>query len=272
MSELFGRMLDRAAGRAPTVQAAIAPRVLPGPAITELAVEADAPTHHPAPRPSADRQPAQAATRLASDSAVIAPREPTTRSSASTPAVVPTPSGSDVSLAPQIQRIEDVREVVVHEVVELAATPIAATDVARSVGRAGELAPTILEASEPVGTTPQAVPTMHRVSSVLASMPSEVEEVSASRPDVEAEPRMSRRGPPAAKIDLRDALAAVGRALARPPVQAMPAVSADQDVHISIGHIEVRAPAAAPAPSAPPRRAPSITLADYLRRRPGDGR
>jgi hypothetical protein len=80
------------------------------------------------------------------------------------------------------------------------------------------------------------------------------------------------------KLDLRQALDAVGRALAEPPrprpapVQA--AVEAERDeVHVTIGHIDVRAATPAPAaPAQPSRRGPSITLADYLRRRPGSPR
>ncbi len=93
-------------------------------------------------------------------------------------------------------------------------------------------------------------------------------------------PRVMRATPALPKLDLRQALDAVGRALAEPPrprpapARAESASEGDhEDVHITIGHIDVRATTLAPVgPTQPARRAPSITLAEYLRRTPGSPR
>lgn len=74
----------------------------------------------------------------------------------------------------------------------------------------------------------------------------------------------------APRFELREAIAAVGRALAQPPRQPTPPPPSEE-VHITIGHIDVRA-AAPPPPAAPARRQPSISLAEYLRRPIGSPR
>jgi hypothetical protein len=82
-----------------------------------------------------------------------------------------------------------------------------------------------------------------------------------------ARPRASRSIAAAPRVDLREALAAVGRALAQPPPQ--PPESSDE-IHVTIGHVDVRA--APPAAAPPARPQPSITLAEYMRRPPGSPR
>jgi hypothetical protein len=82
-----------------------------------------------------------------------------------------------------------------------------------------------------------------------------------------ARPRSSRSTAGMPRVDLREALAAVGRALAQPPTQRP---ESSDEIHVTIGHVDVRA--AAPAAAPPARRQPSITLAEYMRRSPGSQR
>lgn len=104
--------------------------------------------------------------------------------------------------------------------------------------------------------------------------PTEPTEVVARREPTRE--RASRAPAALPRMDLQQALGSVARALSQPPRPR--AAAADvvthggEEVQITIGHIDVRAnPPAAPA-SPPARRGPSITLADYLRRRPGSAR
>ncbi|MEP6861390.1 MAG: hypothetical protein ABJE66_12250 [Deltaproteobacteria bacterium] len=271
MSELFGRMLDRAAGRAQTVRPALVPRVLPGPAISELALETEAPA----------RGAAAPASVHALEAVALPPRSAELHRPAST---MTPPAGS---VAPQqtahslpAPRTENTHDSVIHETIELDASPVstpATGHPARLDDKAFTPTPILVEAFEvtpvavPFVAPPFAAPPAPRV---VASTRSELVDPMARVRDAEPEPEppSRRTHAPAPKIDLREALAAVGRAIARPPSPAPAPSSTDQDVHISIGHIEVRAPSPTPAPAPPVRRTPSITLVDYLRRRPGDGR
>ncbi len=288
MSSLFTRMIDRAAGRSPAVRTAT-PHVAPAftsaadsitPPVTSELVPAAAPV---VPAPAAPRLAPPPATASEHTPAHVAPpdvREPAVVSPLATQVVVNEPATSRISerlAAPLVPIVESPREPVLKPpVAPVEPAPRAATPSAAITAEASEppLVPLASEtplAAKLVAPTPEALVGEAEPRDTVASEP---ERITPPRP------RVMRATPALPKLDLRQALDAVSRALAEPPrprpapARAESASEGDhEDVHITIGHIDVRASTPAPAgPAQPARRAPSITLAEYLRRTPGSPR
>jgi hypothetical protein len=292
MSSLFTRMVDRAAGRSPAVRtatpqlaAAFTPAAAsitpPGPVTSELAPATDpvvaapaAPRLAPAPAAVSEHAPARVGPANAGEPTPVL----------ATQVVVNEPAASraparDASSAPVVPIVESTRE--------RALMPAVAPVERVLAPRAGTASTAITEApSEPplvsvLDETPLAAKLVAPTPEALVGDATPREAVAAEAERITPRrPRVMRATPALPKLDLRQALDAVGRALAEPPrprpapARAEIASDADhEDVHITIGHIDVRATTPAPVgPAQPARRAPSITLAEYLRRSPGSPR
>ncbi len=270
MSDVFGRMIARATGHAPLVRAAAPPRFAIGPtrepmAVAPLQAEPGSATELTAA--PAIVAPARTEHRAPPSSAVT-PAEPRAIGMAHAPPVAPERAAVETPLVPVAPSITApaVREVTRIERVAVSSEDREAPAI------------TVLEA---LVANPQHAPDGPHPVPPRPRTP-ELREIANVRevPDRESTSTVAtpaRRSPtPAAalpRVELREALAVVGRALSAPAqpaprTQAQPQV-AREDIHITIGQIDVHA-ATPPAPAArAPRREPSVSLDQWLRRPPG---
>jgi hypothetical protein len=292
MSDLFSRMIARASGNAASVRSTALPR-LPLSQLAEsepLAPATDVESPHAATH--------TAATPAATHRAIVRSAQPVSvehRVNSAT-AAVPTADTAPLARAPSLAEpphpsVPSPR----RDAIEPARTPPLRRDPERAAAGVVVVEHT---ASPLLSTTPPAVPLIAKLlgtepvdglapgtpaiasSAAIATASHAEDSVIATTP---APPeRLSRAASPLPRVDLQQALGLVGRALSQPPRPRPAAVAAASapsaastaadEVHITIGHIDVR-PATPPTPTAKPaRREPSISLADYLRRTPGSAR
>jgi hypothetical protein len=235
------------------------PAPLDARAVREGAVPPSATVSAPeATRGVAERE----ATRASTIEPLTVPDAIVVRPSAPAPTVPPaSPLGarSTTSARPLVD-LQQALEAAAPSAVAIPATDERDPASARWTPRSGEPTPrpTVLDATRPDATrgTEHTAPS-DSPAALIAADRSEV----ATRAAAPAATHVMRAAP---RFELREAIAAVGRALSQPPrPQTSPPRS--DEVHITIGHIDVRA-AAPPPPAAPARREPSISLAEYLRR------